>query len=62
MCAYMPTHVYTSAKFRMDRKVASRNRHVWKISNSDSSDSSKFHPFLQASEENCYAGVTDPFQ
>lgn len=62
MCAYMLTHVYISAEFRVDVKVVSKNRHVWKVHNSDSSDISKFHPFLQASEKNCYTGVTDAFQ
>ena len=53
--------MYISAKFRVDRKVVSGNRRIW-ISNSNSSDSSKFHPCPQASEGNTYAGVTHLFQ
>lgn len=61
MCAYMPTYMYISAKFKVDREVASWNRYVWKIPNSDSSDSYKFHSLLKASEEDCYAGVDRSF-
>lgn len=61
MYVYMPTRMYISAKFRVDMKVASETRCVCKIPNSDSSDTSKSHPFIRTSKKNCYIGVVGSF-
>lgn len=50
-CTHRPTLMYISAKYRANSKVLCGHRHIWKVSNSDS----KFHLFLQVSEEHCYA-------